>query len=118
MHIGEVEVADIQVTSGTIKAEKANKITARATSGGIAVNEINGYCDLYCNSGTIKVEKCYLSENSSIRTTSGGVVVKETNNIFIDAHATSGGVKVNESDRKSDVELKISTTSGGIKVNQ
>lgn len=118
VHIGEVEEADIKVTSGTIKVEKANRITAKATSGSIGVTEINGFCDLYCNSGTIKVEKCKLNENSSMRTTSGGVIVKETNAIFIDAHATSGGVKVNGSDRKSEIELKINTTSGGIKVNQ
>ena len=102
---------------GGIKVGKANKISVKATSGGIYVGEVNGFCDLYCNSGTIKVDKCIINEDSSIRTTSGSVVVKETNNIYVDANATSGSIKVNNSDRKSDVELKISTTSGGIKVN-
>lgn len=101
-----------------IKVGKADRINAKATSGGIFVGEVNGYCDLYCSSGTIKVDKCIVNENSSIRTTSGSVTVKETNDIYVDASATSGSVKVNNSDRKSDVELKISTTSGGIRVNQ
>ncbi len=97
--------------------ENTNKITAKATSGGININEINGFCDLNCKSGSIKIEKCNLNENSSIHATSGGVKIKETNDIYIDAKVSSGDIKVENNNRLSEIELKIETTSGGIRVN-
>lgn len=63
------------------------------------------------------MEKCNLNENSSIHATSGGVKIKETNDIYIEAKANSGDVKVENNNRLSEIELKIETTSGEIKVN-
>ena len=37
--------------------------------------------------------------------------------MYIETTTNSGSVKVNESDRKAENELKIQTTSGSIRVN-
>ena len=115
--VGNIENAKISVSSGNIKVEKTENITAKAKSGGISIKNIDGFCDLDCKSGYIKIEKCDLNENSSISTKSGGVKIKETNDIYIDAKTNSGDIKVENNNRLSEIELKIETTSGGIEVN-
>ena len=108
----------LRATSGSIKVGNINRITAKTSSGSIKINSVNGYLDLSSTSGGIKIEECSLTENSNIHATSGSVSVNKTNDIYIDASSTSGSRKVNNGDRKSDTELKISTTSGSIKVNE
>lgn len=115
--VGNIGEAKVSVASGNIKVEKTNRITAKTTSGGISINSIDSFCDLECKSGSVKIERCNLNENSSIHTTSGGVNIKETNDIYIDAKVSSGDIKVENNNRLSEIELKIETTSGGIKVN-
>ena len=64
-----------------------------------------------------RINKVNLTNDSTVKVTSGDVVIGETNDIYIDAHVVSGDVKVNTNNRKSDYELKINTTSGDIIVN-
>lgn len=109
--------AQISVTSGSIRVDKVERITAQTTSGGIIINKIDGFCNLSCKSGGIKVDRCFLNESSKMHTTSGGIIVKETNDIYIDAKTTSGGIKIDKNNRMAEVELKLEATSGGIKVN-
>lgn len=113
---GDIENAELKATSGSIKAGNTNRITAKTSSGSIRINGINEYCDISATSGGIKIEKCNLTENSSISAKSGGVHIGETNDIFVNAKANSGSIKVKNTNRKADIELNIETTSGSIKV--
>ncbi len=105
------------MSSGNINIEKAGKIEARASSGSIKIGMIASFCDLSTNSGEIKIEECNLNEDSKITAKSGAVRIKKTNDIYINAKAKSGSTKIEQNNRKSDIELKIETISGGIKVN-
>lgn len=98
--------------------QKTNRINAKASSGSIRIEEINEFCDLSATSGGIKIEDCNLIENSSIQASSGGVHITRLNDVYVDAKATSGSVKLQNNNRKSDIELKIKTTSGSIKVDK
>lgn len=119
---GKIEVESLKEgetksTSGKIEIGETNNIIAQNTSGGIVINKVNGSCDLASKSGSIKIEELIISNNSSIKTTSGNVKVISGENMYIETSTNSGSVKVNGNDRKAEVELKIQTTSGSIKVN-
>lgn len=98
--------------------QNVNRIVAKASSGTIRINKINAFCELSSKSGSIRIEDCNLTENSSIQATSGGVNITKLNDVYVDAKATTGSVKVQNNDRKLDTELKIKTTSGSIRVNK
>lgn len=119
---GKIEVESLKEgetksTSGKIEIGETNNIIAQNTSGGIVINKVNGSCDLASKSGSIKIEELIISDNSSIKTTSGNVKVISGENMYIETSTNSGSVKINGNDRKAEVELKIQTTSGSIKIN-
>ena len=116
--VGNTDKLEITTTSGDIKTGSVKEsIYAKATSGDFLLGDINGKLTLNTTSGDIKINKVNLTNDSTVKVTSGDVVIGETNDIYIDAHAVSGDVKVNTNNRKSDYELKINTTSGDIIVN-
>lgn len=120
---GDIDLKDsintlIKTTSGDIKVENVSKsLNATATSGDITTGEIAGKLTLNTTSGDVSIKKLNLTNNSSIKVTSGDIVIGKTNDIYFDAHVTSGDIKINNNSRKADVELKIKTTSGDITVN-
>lgn len=75
----------------------------------------NGKIQVESHSGNVK---CETVNNIEIQAKSGGVHITKLNEVYVDASAKSGSVKVNENSRKSDIELKIRTTSGSIRVNK
>jgi len=117
IRLEELGIGEVKATSGGIKIGKANKITAISTSGSINIDTIDGFCNLSTKSGGVKIENLSINENSNIETTSGGVrILSAVGDMYVDTKTKSGAVNVNNSNRKSDIELKIQTTSGGIKV--
>ena len=116
--LGDIKNAQISTTSGAIAAQNVGRILVKASSGNIKINSISEFCKLTTTSGAIRIEDCNLTENSSIQATSGGVYILRLNDVYVDAKATSGSIKVEKNNRKSDIELKITTTSGSIKVNK
>lgn len=117
IRLGNVKEVEAKATSGSIKLEKTERVVAKTTSGSIRIDEISKFCDLAVTSGSIRLQKVNLIDNSNIKASSGGVSISEINDIYIDADTTSGQNKINKNNRMSEVELKIRTTSGGIKVN-
>ena len=116
--VGNTDKLETTTTSGDIKTGSVKEsIYAKATSGDFLLGDINGKLTLNTTSGDIKINRVNLTNDSTVKVTSGDVVIGETNDIYIDAHAVSGDVKVNTNNRKSDYELKINTTSGDIIVN-
>lgn len=110
----EIETIDAKSTSGTINLDKANKVVARTTSGNIRINTINEKCELSSVSGNITVDSCSLIENSTMQSTSGDVRISKGSNMYIDTKTTSGDVRIENNNRKAEIELKIKTTSGNI----
>ena len=69
-------------------------------------------------SGDITIREVNLTKDSSIKAVSGDINIEKANDIYVDAHATSGDIKIDDNNRKAPVELKIKTTSGDIEVNK
>lgn len=116
--VGDSNKLEVTTNSGDIKTGNITEsINAKATSGDFLLGDINGKLTLNTTSGDIKINKVNLTNNSTIKVTSGDIVISKTNDIYIDAHAISGDVKINTNNRHAKYELKINTTSGDIIVN-
>ena len=119
---GDISLKDannttIKTTSGDIKTNKTDSLYIKTTSGDMLLGDINGKLTLDTTSGDIKINSVNLTKDSSIKVTSGDVIISKTNDIYIDTHTVTGDTKVNTNNRKSDYELKINTISGDIIVN-
>lgn len=114
--VGKIGEGTLKSSSGKIIVESAKNLQSKASSGDIAVNNIENSCELSTTSGNIVVERLSIIQNSSISAKSGNVIINEKNDIYVETQTGSGNADVQSSNRKSDVELKITTTSGNIKV--
>ncbi len=116
IEIGTIEEGTVKTSSGRITIEGAKKIQAEASSGKIDINTIEEYCHLTTSSGSIDVDSLNITENSYISAKSGSVSIKSKNDIYVEANSNSGGIDIKNNNRKSDIELKVTTTSGSINI--
>lgn len=117
IEVGNIDKVQIRANSGSIKAKEVGSIVANVTSGSIKINKIKQSCNLSSNSGSVRIEECNLTQNSEINVKSGSVNIGKINDVFVNATAKFGSVRVrSNNNRKAEVELKIQTTSGSIKV--
>lgn len=109
--------SDIKTSSGDIVVDSANTSKIVTSSGDIVLNKINKTTSIITSSGDIVINTLNIDENSNITTSSGDVVIRSNEcNCYIDTETSSGDAKINKSDRKSDIVLKIKTSSGDIVV--
>ncbi|MBR4350741.1 MAG: DUF4097 family beta strand repeat protein [Bacilli bacterium] len=116
--IGTVRFLDIEATTGDIDITETDQLKAKTTTGDYKIGIVNSSLDIETRSGDVYVEKATVLAKSRIKTTTGDVKINRMNDgVYVEGKATTGSVKINNSDRKSEIELKINTTTGDIRVN-
>ena len=115
--VENIKEANIKTDAGDIDIDKINSITIDTDAGDIKIGTVNEYISIKADAGDIKIEKLNITKNSKIKTDAGDIRIKSTNDIYVDAKTGAGDTKINNSNRKSDVELSIRTDAGDIRVN-
>lgn len=119
--VGDVKVetikkANIKLTTGDIKISNINELDAKLTTGDVKLGKVDGYIKIDTTTGDVKIEKANILENSSIKNNVGDVKIEKINKIYVDAKTSVGSTKIGTIDRRSDVELIISSNVGDVKV--
>lgn len=114
--IKSINTIEADADVGNITIEKVKYAFIETNTGNIKINEVNNF-KLEADTGNINIEKAYLESDSKIKTDTGNIKIKKTNDVYINAKADVGHTKVNNSNRKADIELNIKTDTGNIKVN-
>ena len=119
---GDIEIGTINkmvtsTTTGDIKVSNVDSIEAKTTTGDIKIDNVNNSLILSTTTGDVKVENAAIKVNSNINTGTGDVKIESINGCYVEGSTKVGDTKINNSDRKSDIELKITTRVGDIKVN-
>lgn len=114
--IKSINTIEADADVGNITIEKVKYAFIETNTGNIKINEVNNF-KLEADTGNITIEKAYLESDSKIKTDTGNIKIKKTNDVYINAKADVGNTKVNNSNRKADIELNIKTDTGNIKVN-
>ena len=134
IEIGEANELVLSVTTGDIKLENAKSIVSSATTGDLEIGSVdevvsstttgdmklknvNNSMNLSATTGDVNINEAIINENSKIETTTGDINIKTVSNCYIDAKTKVGDTKVNNNDRKSDIELVITSKVGDIKAN-
>lgn len=112
-----IKNATISVTTGDVKISSVNDIIVTTTTGDIFLSKVNNYMSINTTTGDVEIGEANINKNSNIKATTGDVNIENIKNVYIDGKTTTGDNKINNNDRKSDVELTIKTTTGDIKVN-
>lgn len=102
-------------TSGDITIFKAeNSLDINSTSGEIEIKNLTGFITSSSTSGDITINDFTITNNSSINSRSGEVMIRLQNEARITAKTTSGDKDIKNTD--GEYSLDLSTTSGDIVV--
>lgn len=111
----DVNNATLDLISGDIKINKASDVKLKTISGDITIEEVNNI-DAETVSGDIKVSSINISKNGYIKSTSGNITIKNSNDVYFEANTVSGDIDINENNRLAEFVIKLKTTSGDISV--
>ena len=117
IEINEINVGTIKEAAGDVKIEKVNSIDVKNNYGDVKITEINEYVKIDSNAGDVKIQNLNIEKDSLITTDVGSIKIEKTNDIYIDADADVGEVKIRENNKNAEVTLKIENNVGDIKVN-
>lgn len=115
--INNLETINATVTTGDVNVGSCVDAYITTTTGDIKVDNITNKVDIKATTGDIRISNVNVNENSTISTTTGDVRVDTLTGAYVEATSKTGDIKVNNNDRKSEFEIKISTKTGDINVN-
>ena len=123
--LGNCEIADFENSSidvncnaGDVKVGKVKNANIRCDLGKVEASGILNSCNILVESGNIKIDRLSIQEDSFIKADLGNVTIREVNDIYVDAKVDLGSSTVNESNRSSDITLKIECDCGNISVGK
>ena len=114
--VEEMNIANIKLSTGDVKLEKVNDLVVSHSTGDIKVREVNKSINIKSNVGDIKIENLYIEEDGLIKLSTGDVKISKVNSIYVDAKTDVGDIRIQGTDRKSDIVLTITNHIGDVKV--
>lgn len=115
--LDEAVTADIEQDCGDIDINKVGDIKIENNLGDTDIKSITNYAKIEADCGDIKIDNLNINKNSSIKNDLGDIEIHRTNDIFIDSSVDLGNNKVKNSNRKSNITLKIDNDCGDVNVN-
>lgn len=108
---------EVDTNVGDLEVDKIKNVIAKSDVGDIKIENIYEYVKIKTNVGDVRIENLNITKDSEIDSEIGDVKIENINDIYVDAKASVGDVKVNKNDRKSEITLKITSSVGDIKVD-
>ena len=110
--------SSINTSSGDVRLSAAENADIKTSSGDVFISEANKSLSVKTSSGDVVIDTLNITESSEIVTSSGDVNIKNNvSDCYVDYKTSSGDQRINKSNRKSDIILKVVTSSGDITVN-
>jgi len=108
---------NIDIDYGDVEIGKIKTVNIKSDYGDIKIEEVLNKCTIKSDYGDTKIEKLDIKEDSEIRADCGDVKINNTNDINIEADVDLGDKKVNNSNKNSEITLKINCDLGDVEVN-
>lgn len=120
--VGDIKIENVnelvsEVQTGDTKVGIVNTINSKTKTGDIKIDSVNNSLKLESKTGDIKIDNANIEENSKITSDVGDVKIKTTTGCYIEGNTSVGETKIKNNDRKSNIELIITSRVGDIKVN-
>ena len=122
LRIGDIKIDNINklttdLKTGDVKIQNIKEINAKVKTGDVKINSLNGYVNITSNTGDVKIQDAIIYKNSKIDSRVGDVKINNIKGCYINAKTRIGDTKVDNKERKSEIELNIKNDIGDIKVN-
>lgn len=114
--INKIDTLNVKSTTGDVIINEVNELTVSTTTGDIEINKVNNYIDSSSTTGDVTIDNLNLTKDSKITCTTGDVLIKNTNEIYIETHTSVGDSNINNNYRTAEFILNIRTTTGDIDV--
>ncbi|MCR4581284.1 MAG: DUF4097 domain-containing protein, partial [Bacilli bacterium] len=115
--MGNLTSINASLTTGDVNVDSCVDCNITSKTGDIKIDKVNNKVEIKVTTGDIRISNVNVAENSFIETTTGDVRVDTLTGAYVEATSKTGDIKVNNNDRKSELEIKISTKTGDINVN-
>ena len=120
--IGDVKIEKINALTsinktGDVKINTINDADIKVDTGDIKINTVNNKLELKSGIGDVKIDNATITSNSTINGSTGDIKIRNITGAYVEANTKIGDVKINNTDRKSDIILTINNTTGDIKIN-
>lgn len=121
LRVGDIRIDKINsltsnLKTGDIKIQNINEIVAIVKTGDVKIDTLNGYINIKSTTGDVKVQNAIINKNSKIDSKIGDVKINNISGCYVNAKTDVGDTKINNKERKSDIELTITNNIGDIKV--
>ena len=107
---------DIDCDAGNVDVGIVKDAVVKCDYGNVKIKEILNKCNIKADCGNIEIDKISIKESSNIGADLGNVIIREVNDIYIDANVDLGNANINKNNRNSDITLKIKCDCGNIDV--
>lgn len=115
--VDKAQTLDAKESSGSIKVGEVADVQAKNEYGEIKIEKITSSAQIKNACGEIKINDLQITKSSNIKNNLGSIKIEKTNDLYIDAKADMGNIKINKNNENSDIKLTIETDMGDIKVN-
>jgi len=109
--------ARIAAKAGDVNIDNIDDVVVENEYGDITIKNVKEYLKLHNESGDIKLDNISIIKDSFIDLEYGDIKIKSINDVYIDAKADYGELKVKNNNKDSEIMLKIHNIHGDIKIN-
>ncbi len=120
---GNCEITDLEnatlnidCDAGNVEIGKVKNATIKCDYGNVEAKEILNKCDIKANCGNISIDRISIQEDSSIKADLGNIDINNTNDIYIEANVDLGKTNIANSNRNSNVTLKVKCDCGNVTI--
>lgn len=115
--IKKINELNIESKTGDVKVDQVDTINVKSNTGDIKIGTVNKLLKIKSKTGDVKIENANIKENSNISSDIGDVKIYKAIGCYVNGNTNVGDIKINNNDRKSNIELNINSRVGDIKVN-
>ena len=83
----------------------------------IKINKITNYVNLIIDNGNIDITSANINVDSIIKCDLGDIKIDNINDIYIDAKTDTKDIKINKSNKNSNIKLVVRNSTGKIKID-
>ena len=114
--IEKADTIDATDNAGNIEIGTANIAKVENDCGHIKIYEINDKFDIENNCGNIEIEYVNIKRDSSAKTDTGNIKIKNKNDIYVEGSTDVGKVNIDNNNRKAEIKLELKSDVGTINV--
>ena len=115
--VNKSEQTKLIISKGNAELEEIKDAIIKINIGNIKINKITNYVNLIIDNGNIDITSANINVDSIIKCDLGDIKIDNINDIYIDAKTDTKDIKINKSNKNSNIKLVVRNSTGKIKID-